>query len=69
MSDILRDQLHADVLVIGYDNRFGRNRADGFDDYVRYGRELGIRVVKSRECEGLKTLRGFMSVHRRFDIC
>lgn len=51
MSDILRDQLHADVLVIGYDNRFGRNRADGFDDYVRYGRELGIRVVKSRECE------------------
>ena len=33
------------TLVIGYDNRFGRNRSEGFEDYVRYGRETGIDVV------------------------
>lgn len=58
MADILRDQLHADVLVIGYDNRFGHNRDDGFDDYVHYGHDLGIRVVRSRECEVPDSLDG-----------
>ncbi|MCH5328957.1 MAG: riboflavin biosynthesis protein RibF [Coprobacter sp.] len=37
-------------LFIGYDHRFGHNRAEGFDDYVRYGRELGLDVVPA---EGL----------------
>ena len=35
------------TLVIGYDNRFGCGRIEGFDDYVRYGQELGINVVHS----------------------
>ena len=47
MSTILRDMLHVDVLVIGYDHRFGKNRADGFADYVRYGQELGMEVVQA----------------------
>ena len=34
------------VLLTGYDNRFGHNREEGFDDYVRYGRELGIEVLQ-----------------------
>ena len=33
------------ALVIGYDHRFGHNRSEGFDDYVRYGQELGIEVI------------------------
>ena len=32
---------------IGYDNRFGHDRTEGFSDYVRYGREMGIDVVQS----------------------
>jgi riboflavin kinase/FMN adenylyltransferase len=32
------------MLLTGYDNRFGHNRNEGFDDYVRYGHELGIEV-------------------------
>lgn len=32
------------VLLTGYDNRFGHNREEGFDDYACYGRELGIEV-------------------------
>ena len=32
-------------MLTGYDNRFGHNREEGFDDYVRYGEELGIKVL------------------------
>jgi riboflavin kinase/FMN adenylyltransferase len=45
MRLVLRDRLNVRKLVIGYDNRFGHNRAEGFDDYVGYGRELGIEVI------------------------
>ena len=31
--------------MTGYDNRFGHNRAEGFEDYVYYGQELGIEVL------------------------
>ena len=39
MQNLLYDVIGVRVLVIGYDNRFGHNRAEGFDDYVRYGKE------------------------------
>lgn len=44
MQQVLRDQLDVKILLTGYDNRFGHNREEGFDDYVRYGKELGIEV-------------------------
>ena len=50
MQQVLKEQLGVAVLVIGYDHRFGRGRTDGFDDYVRYGRELGIEVVRGEAC-------------------
>ena len=46
MQQILRERLCVEVLVTGYDHRFGRNRSEGFDDYVRYGRELGMQVCR-----------------------
>ncbi len=46
MEHELRDRLHVKVLMTGYDNRFGHNREEGFDDYVRYGQELGIDVLQ-----------------------
>jgi len=56
MSQILHDKLHVRKLVIGYDNRFGHNRAEGFDDYVQYGRDLGIEVIQAHpfEISGVK---------------
>ncbi|PTL32274.1 riboflavin biosynthesis protein RibF [Prevotella sp. oral taxon 376] len=45
MKQILQDKFHVRKLVIGYDNRFGHNRSEGFDDYARYGQELGIEVI------------------------
>ncbi len=47
MRDILRDGLGVRRLVIGYDHRFGHNRAEGFDDYVRYGSALGMTVEQA----------------------
>ena len=49
MQQVLQEQLGVEVLVTGYDNRFGRNRAEGFDDYVRYGKALGMEVLRGDE--------------------
>lgn len=46
MREILHDRLSVELLVTGYDNRFGHDRSEGFDDYVRYGQHLGIDVVR-----------------------
>lgn len=45
MQQVLCRQLHVKRLYMGYDNRFGHSAGETFDDYVRYGRELGIEVV------------------------
>ena len=47
MRDVLQGQLKVRKLIIGYDNRFGHNRSEGFDDYVRYGKELGFEVIRA----------------------
>jgi riboflavin kinase/FMN adenylyltransferase len=44
MQQVLKEQLNVKILLTGYDNRFGHNREEDFDDYVRYGQELGIEV-------------------------
>ena len=45
MEQVLSQQLNVKKLVIGYDNRFGHDRTATFDDYVAYGRQLGIEVI------------------------
>lgn len=47
MENVLRCHLNVRKLYVGYDHRFGHNRQEGFEDYVRYGRELGIDVVQN----------------------
>lgn len=47
MAKILKEYLHVNVLLIGYDHRFGHNRAEGFEDYQRYGEEMGMKVMKA----------------------
>lgn len=44
---LLHDRFQVSCLVIGYDHRFGHNRSEGFDDYCRYGRQLGISVLQA----------------------
>ena len=46
---MLHDKYGVSALVIGYDHRFGHNRSEGFDDYVRYGKQLGIEVLQATQ--------------------
>ena len=49
MLHTLKEKLGVSILVTGYDNRFGHNRSEGFEDYVRYGKKIGIEVIKGEE--------------------
>lgn len=49
MLQILKERLRVTHLVTGYDNRFGHNRSEGFEDYVRYGKKIGIEVTRAEE--------------------
>ena len=49
MQTILKEQLQVEVLMLGYDNRFGHRTPgvhEDFNDYQRYARELSMEVVK-----------------------
>ncbi len=52
IQKILKEQLHVRTLVVGYDHRFGHNREDGFEEYKKYGAEVGINVVLAKQYEG-----------------
>lgn len=48
MDEILKQRLNVTCLVIGFDNRFGNNLTESFEDYLQYGKELGIEVLQAR---------------------
>ena len=56
MREVLFGRLGVRALLIGYDNRFGHNRAEGLDDYVRYGKEMGMEVIANSpvDVDGLR---------------
>lgn len=46
---MMHDKYNIVRLLIGYDNRFGHNRSEGFEDYQKHGKEIGIEVVCNDE--------------------
>ena len=48
MTQLLKERYQVKYLVIGYDHSFGHNRSEGFEDYVRYGKEIGIEVIRAK---------------------
>ena len=48
MSQILMERLGVTILYTGYDHRFGHNRSEGFADYVEYGRQMGMEVLRGK---------------------
>lgn len=46
VKNILVDQLNAKVVVIGYDHRFGRNRAASVVELLEYAKEYDFEVVE-----------------------
>ncbi len=41
---LLAEKFHVKLLLVGYDHHFGCDLQSGFEDYRRYGAELGIEV-------------------------
>lgn len=56
MRQVLHEKYDVAMLLTGYDNRFGHNRAEGFADYVRYGEEMGMKVLQNTpiDIDGLR---------------
>lgn len=56
MRQVLHEKYSVAMLLTGYDNRFGHNRAEGFADYVRYGEEMGMKVLQNTpiDIDGLR---------------
>lgn len=52
MQEFLLKTLNVKVLLMGYDHRFGHGGNNNFEDYLRYGEELGIKVVRGEELRG-----------------
>ena len=52
---LLHEEYGVVRLLIGYDNRFGHNRAEGFEDYQRYGKQMDIEVVLNDALEDGET--------------
>ena len=45
--EYLHRQYSLKALCIGYDHRFGHNRTEGFDDYCRHGKDIGVEIIQS----------------------
>lgn len=56
MRHVLHEKYGVAMLLTGYDNRFGHNRAEGFADYVRYGEEMDMKVLQNTpiDIDGLR---------------
>lgn len=56
MRQVLHEKYGVAMLLTGYDNRFGHNRTEGFNDYVRYGEEMGMKVLQNTpiDIDGLR---------------
>lgn len=46
LCNILSKGMHVKELWVGYDHRFGHDRAEGFPQYQLYGAECGIDVIQ-----------------------
>lgn len=47
MQTVLKDEWNVKTLVIGFDHRFGNNRADDYAAYKAYGEAMGMEVVQA----------------------
>lgn len=49
MQQVLKNDIGLHTLVVGYDHRFGRNREDGFTEYEKIGKDIGMTVIRGEE--------------------
>lgn len=52
MQEVLKEKLNVEVLIMGYDHRFGHGGGD-MEEYINWGKECGIEVVKADKLDGM----------------
>jgi riboflavin kinase/FMN adenylyltransferase len=45
----LRKKCKVQLLFIGHNHRFGKNRIEGFEEYVKYGKGCGMEILQALE--------------------
>jgi riboflavin kinase/FMN adenylyltransferase len=50
IASVLSQQWGVTTLFVGYDHRFGRDRADGFGQYARYAASCGMETLEAGRC-------------------
>jgi len=57
-KEFIQKKLHKEwlvkILLVGYDHRFGKNRKESFEDYVKYGKECGTEIIQALELPDLQ---------------
>lgn len=69
ITTVLAEQLQVSTLLIGYDHRFGHDRADGFDQYVTYGAACGMDVVKASPYDEGQTAVSSSEIRKLLSMC
>ena len=49
---LIRDNYGVELLVTGFNHRFGHNRSETFDDYKQHGKQLGVELMQADEYRG-----------------
>ncbi len=50
MSEVLKERLGVELLAVGYDHHFGcPQEGEGIDEYIEYGKNLGIEVFQTSQ--------------------
>lgn len=47
IQQVLSTENQVSCLLVGHDHRFGRNRTDGFAEYVNHGKAVGMEVIQA----------------------
>lgn len=47
ICSFLAVECNVHTLFVGYDHRFGHNRAEGINEYMEYGKKCGIEIIQS----------------------
>lgn len=69
ITTVLAEKLHVEVLLIGYDHRFGHDRKDGFEQYVTYGAACGMDVVKASPYDNGQTAVSSSEIRKLLTEC
>ena len=47
LKQIIVGKLGVHTLYVGYNHRFGKNREEGIKEYIKYGEELGLKIIEA----------------------